>query len=106
MSITWNADTLHTMINKASADLARAVGNEMELEDGRGEIKSEAIGRIMARGDNKLTGKPHSVTSAETLVSADPAYIAHMAKLRAAARERIMARGAYDALVAASRGLG
>jgi hypothetical protein len=54
-------------------------------------------------GENKLTGKPHSFSSAETAAASDPAYTDYLERLREAARERILAAGAYAAAVAAAR---
>lgn len=86
----------------ASQALADAVEKEMMLEDNRHTVKLAAITRIMNSGDNTLTGKPHSFSSAEALVHADVDYAAHLEQLRIAARERIIARGKYDAAVAAA----
>ena len=90
-------------IEQAAATLATAVVHEMELEDNRHVVKLNAIEHIMNSGDNKLTGKPHSFSSAEALVHTDDIYAAHLTKLRHAARDRILAKGRYDAAVAAAR---
>lgn len=90
-------------IEKAAANLADAVVNETALEDGRIAEKLAAIERIMAAGDNVLTGKPHSFSSAEAMVNTDPAYQDYLARQRDAVRARILARGAYDAAVAEAR---
>lgn len=90
-------------IEKAAEALADAVVAEMALEDNRHNVKLSAIEHIMAAGDNKLTGKPHSFSSAEALVHTDDTYADHLSKLRDAARARILAKGAYDAAVAAAR---
>lgn len=89
-------------ITRAATQLADAVTNEMALEDNRHNVKMQVIERIMA-GENKLTGKPHSFSSAETAAASDPAYTDYLEQLRFAARERILAKGAYDAAVAAAR---
>jgi hypothetical protein len=78
---------------------ATAVGAEMELEDNRIAVKMAAISRIMGAGDNPLTGKPHSFSSAEALVNTDAEYAEYLGKLREAAKTRILARGNYDAAV-------
>jgi len=57
----------------------------------------------MGSGDNKLTGKPHSFSSAEAVVHTDDIYAEHLKKLREAARDRIVAKGRYDAAVAAAK---
>lgn len=90
-------------IETAAARLADAVVAEMALEDTRHTVKLNAIESIMKSGDNKMTGKPHSFSSAEALVHSDELYAEHLEKLRIAARERILAKGAYDAAVAAAR---
>lgn len=90
-------------ILNAAARLANAVTAEMELEDTRHTVKLSAIEHIMGSGDNKLTGKPHSFSSAEALVHTDDLYTEHLERLRAAARERILAKGVYDAALACAR---
>lgn len=90
-------------IEQAATTLADAVVHEMELEDTRHVVKLNAIEYIMGSGDNKLTGKPHSFSSAEALVHTDDSYAEHLTKLRHAARDRILAKGRYDAAVAAAR---
>jgi hypothetical protein len=90
-------------IEQAAVALAAAVTHEMELEDTRHIVKLNAIEHIMGSGDNKLTGKPHSFSSAEAMVNTDDVYAEHLKKLRDAARARIVAKGAYDAAVAAAR---
>jgi hypothetical protein len=92
-----------TKIEQAAVTLADAVIHEMELEDNRHVVKLNAIEYIMGSGDNKLTGKPHSFSSAEALVHTDDSYAAHLTKLRHAARDRILAKGRYDAAVATAR---
>jgi hypothetical protein len=89
-------------IEQAAVALAAAVTHEMELEDTRHVVKLNAVEHIMGSGDNKLTGKPHSFSSAEAMVNTDDIYAEHLKKLRDAARERIMAKGRYDAAVAAA----
>jgi hypothetical protein len=90
-------------IEQAAVALADAVTHEMALEDNRHVVKLFAIEHIMSSGDNKLTGKPHSFSSAEAVVHTDDNYAAHLANLRNAARNRIIAKGRYDAAVAAAR---
>jgi len=89
-------------IEQAAVSLAAAVTHEMEMEDTRHVVKLNAIEYIMGSGDNKLTGKPHSFSSAEAVVHTDDGYAAHLAKLRNAARDRILAKGRYDAAVIAA----
>ena len=90
-------------IEQTAIALATAVTHEMELEDTRHVVKLNAVEHIMGSGDNKLTGKPHSFSSAEAMVNTDDVYADHLKKLREAARERIIAKGRYDAAVAAAR---
>jgi hypothetical protein len=90
-------------IEEKARDLAAAVVAEQTLEDARINIKLAAIERIMSRGDNTLTGKPHSFSSAEAVVNTDDAYQSYLERQREAVRARILARGAYDAVLAAAR---
>lgn len=92
-----------TDIRNAGAELANAVFAEMELIDRRHVVKMEAIDEIMGSGDNPKTGKPHSFSSAEAQVESHPAYAAHLAKIREAARDRILAKAKYDSAVVAGR---
>lgn len=89
-------------IVRASTRLADAVLSEMTHEDNRHNVKMQVIERLMA-GENKLTGKPHSFSSAEVAAASDPAYTDYLEQLRNTTRERILAKGAYDAAVAAAR---
>lgn len=90
-------------IEEAAEALAAAVLHETTLEDGRAVVKLEAIERIMNSGDNSLTGKPHSFSSAEAMVNTDAEYQDYLLQQRNAVRDRILARGRYDAAVAAAR---
>lgn len=85
------------------AGLAAAVKAEMALEDARHTVKMATISRIMQSGDNPLTGKPHSFSSAEATVNSDDVYARHLEALRAAAGDRILARADYDAALASAR---
>jgi hypothetical protein len=89
-------------IETAAARLAEITTHEMALEDARINTKLAAIGRIMS-ADNALTGKPHSFSSAEAIVNTDAEYQQYLERLREAAHNRIVARGAYDAAVASAR---
>jgi hypothetical protein len=90
-------------IETAAQRLAVAVKTEMEMEDNRHNVKFGAIGRIMSAGDNPLTGKPHSFSSAEAGVHGDSQYADYLAQLRIAVENRILARGSYDAALARAR---
>jgi hypothetical protein len=90
-------------INAAARNLADAVAHEQSLEDARANVKLAAIERIMKSGDNSLTGKPHSFSSAEAVVNTDSEYQAYLERQRDAVRARILAKGAYDAATAAAR---
>lgn len=83
--------------------LAEAVKAEMALEDTRPQIKFAAIERIMAAGDNPLTGKPHSFSSAEAAVHVDQTYMDFLARVREATVNRIRARAQYEAALARAR---
>jgi hypothetical protein len=90
-------------IRIAAHRLADAVSAEAALEDNRHTIKYAVTERIMLAGDNKFTGKPHSFSSAEAAATTDEEYINYLERLRSATRERILARGEYDAACAAAR---
>lgn len=89
-------------IETAAARLAEITMHEMSIEDARINTKLAAIGRIMV-ADNPLTGKPHSFSSAEAIVNTDAEYQQYLERLRLVTHDRIVARGAYDAAVAAAR---
>ena len=84
-------------------ELAVAVTRETTLENGRHAVKLAAIERIMKSGDNAMTGKPHSFSSAEAAVSTDLQYSNYLEDLARAQHERIIARSRYDAAIAAAR---
>lgn len=90
-------------INAAAKNLADAVAHEQTLEDARANVKLAAVERIMKAGDNSLTGKPHSFSSAEAIVNTDGEYQSYLERQRQAVHDRILAKGAYDAAVAAAR---
>lgn len=90
-------------IEAAGLELANAVTHEMELENNRHTVKLAAIERIMKAGDNTLTGKPHSFSSAEAAVSTDEGYMNYLGQITQAVRARIIARSQYDAAIAAAR---
>jgi hypothetical protein len=87
-------------IERAGDALADAVKIEMTLEDTRPQIKFAAIERLMAAGDNPLTGKPHSFSSAEAQVHIDQTYMDFLARVREATVNRIRARAQYEAALA------
>ena len=97
------AENLIHDIEVAAHNLADAVTAEQTLEDNRINVKLAAIERIMAAGDNPLTGKPHSFSSAEAAVGTDSDYQSYLERQRSAVRTRILAKGNYDAAVAAAR---
>lgn len=111
-AITSKPDVTHSLetnmtdfaknIILAAIRLADAVTAEMSYEDNRHNVKMQVIERIMT-GENKLTGKSHSFSSAETAAASDPAYTDYLEQLRHTTRERILAKGVYDAAVAAAR---
>jgi hypothetical protein len=94
------ADVLRGL-EAATQRFAAAVEHEMKLEDERGVAKMAAVSRIMSAGDNPMTGKPHSFSSAEAAVNSDRDYAEYLALLRDAAKARILARGNYEAAIIA-----
>lgn len=98
MSTNYSAN-----IEAAASRLADATIAEMALEDTRINAKLAAIDRIMAAGDNQFTGKPHSFSSAENIVNTDEQYQSYLEQQRDAVRQRILARGVYEAAVASAR---
>jgi hypothetical protein len=90
-------------IQTATKSYADAVAHEMLLENERHAVKLAAITRIMGSGDNPLTGKPHSFSSAEAVVHADSDYMTHLEKMREAVHQRILAMGAFEAAKAAAK---
>lgn len=96
-------ETLIANITAATQRLAETTVSEMVLEDSRINAKLAAIDRIMAAGDNQFTGKPHSFSSAEAIVNTDEQYQSYLEQQRNAVRERVLARGAYDAAISAAR---
>lgn len=90
-------------ITAAAVAIADAVRRESELEDNRISVKMAAVERIMKSGDNPLTGKAHSFSSAEALVNTDITYSDYLGQCRDAAHARMIARGNYDAALATAR---
>lgn len=101
-TMSKNPDALVDHIIDATQRLADAVAAEQALEDNRINVKLAAIDRIMAAGDNQFTGKPHSFSSAENIVNTDADYQLYLERQREAVRSRILARGAYEAAIAAA----
>lgn len=101
-TITDLAVGLVAGVERAGQALAQAVLAEQALEDARINAKLAAIERIMSKGDNPFTGKPHSFSSAENIVNTDEEYQTYLERQRHAAQTRIIARAAYDAAVAAA----
>ena len=85
--------------------LAQATANEMALEAGRALEKAAAIRRLMDGEPNALTGRAHSVSSAEAIVEADAQYSAYLAQQREAVVAKITAQAAYDSAVLIALGL-
>ncbi|HET8771591.1 MAG TPA: hypothetical protein VFM71_11465 [Gemmatimonadaceae bacterium] len=82
-------------VSKAGDALANAVRHEMALEDGRCVVKVRAIQRIM-QGENPLTGKMHSASSAEAVVETDAEYAQYRDEQRTATVMKIRAQVAYE----------
>lgn len=91
-----DGDKLLKNIADATEHYAQSVANEMSVEDGRTAVKMAAVQRIMAAGDNPMTNKPHSFSSAEAIVNTDRDYSDYLAKLRETVSNRILARGRYE----------
>lgn len=89
-------------IRAAAKKLSDAVRAQMTLEKDKSPIKLAAISRIVASGDNPLTGKPHSFSSAEAVVHNDAEYDAHLTKIIDATCDKLIAVGEYDAAIAES----
>lgn len=97
MPLTPFLSKLVTNVADAANALADATAAEMKLEDERITHKLAAIDRIMSSGDNSMTGKPHSYSSAEGIVNTDEQYQEYLGRIRSAVRDRIIARGRYEA---------
>ena len=76
--------------------LAEAVEREMALTDEWPLVKLDAIDRLM-KTSTQLSGKPHSLTSAESVVETDAAAMAHKVAIRTATRDKIKAKAYYEA---------
>ena len=90
-------------IKDRGVTLADAVKIEMTLENRRHTVKLAAIDRIMKSGDNPLTGKAHSYSSAEALVTTDKQYAEYLDDIANAVRAKIIAKAQYDAALVAAR---
>lgn len=81
-------------------DAARALGDararEQYLEDRRPLVKREAI-RALMQTANDLTGKPHSASSAEAIVEADPTYMEYRVRQSDAVIATQVAWGEWEA---------
>lgn len=87
-------------IRNAAKNLSDAVRRQMTLEKDRHNIKLAAITRIIAAGDNPMTGKPHSFSSAEAAVHSDMEYDACLTNIIDATCDKLIAVGEYDAAIA------
>jgi hypothetical protein len=96
-------ERLVKQIQSSYENYAKTVGAEMALEDARAGVKMAAVQRIMAAGDNPMTSKPHSYSSAEAIVNTDREYSDYLGRMREAAVARILAKGKYDAAIAEAR---
>jgi len=79
-----------TAITAAGERLAQAMARESELHSLKGIRKSEAIVRLIGT-ENAETQKPHSASSAEKIVEADPTYAQFLAECRQSVIDRIRA---------------
>lgn len=81
----------------AAEQYAAARRHEIELEDARALVKSDAITRIMRLSDPQKDGKLYSATAAEALVMTDVAYASHRAAQADAVVATIRAGSEYEA---------
>jgi hypothetical protein len=79
-----------------SREYGAARVQEQQLENERHVAKMAAVLRLLPT-ENPLTGKPYSVTGAESYVETDAEYAAYLASQRAAVMARIDAEAARDA---------
>lgn len=92
-----------TKIRTTGVALADAVKKTIDMENRRHVVKLACIDRIMKAGDNPLTGKAHSFSSAEAAVAADAEYLAYLDTLSTAIREKLVAEAEFAAAKAAAR---
>lgn len=95
-------DEMVDEILKSGERFARAVTEELALEDEKPLRKADAIRSIIG-SENVETGKPHSASSAEKVVEAHPEYAAFLTDRRAATYEKIVAGARYAAAKARAR---
>jgi predicted trehalose synthase len=88
----FHATTEIAQYRNATEDYAQAMARELEHTHQKPVEKTAAILRLLG-SQNPLTGKPHSASSAETLVESEPGYAAFLAAYRQAVVDRIRAEG-------------
>ena len=98
----WNPQTAYEDIMAAGEHKADATMNYRTLEHTKPVAKMEAIASLVGT-ENPLTGKPHSASSAETMVESVPRYAEPLRALRVAELDRILADAKYEAIRAAHR---
>lgn len=81
---------------RAAADAATAVERELELLD-RGPALRAQLVRALAGALNPATGRPHSATSADAAVDAEPQWLAHRSEVRQAVRARLQREAVREA---------
>ena len=96
MKVLTADEAIDAVMDRAT-EYATARFDEINLEDQRPIKKLAAIVRIMQSGENTLTGKPHSASSAESQVETDDAYAAHRRQQLDAAVTAILCRARYEA---------
>lgn len=89
-------DLLLTALMVAAGHLADCKTRELGLASVRGQIKSDAIGRMMTRADPQKPGGTYSATAAEKVVGFDKAFQLHEADEREATARTIRAMGEYE----------
>ena len=99
---TTNMDHAKNVLDTGMA-MADAIKHVIDLETRRHTVKMACIDRIMKAGDNPLTGKPHSFSSAEAAVGTDAEYIRYLDELSLATHAKIAAEVRYEAARTAAR---
>lgn len=90
-------------VEQLGAEYGEARAAEQRMEDGRPEAKRSATARIMRSGDNILTQKPHSASSAEAIVETDPEYRCYRNIQSDLVVQKEVARGRFEAAILRAR---
>ncbi len=92
-----SVDVLITAVIVAAGHLAECKQREMELESSRGQVKAEAIARIMSNPDPMRNNKQYSATAAAEVATYDTVFALHEQDRREATAKTIRAMGEYAA---------